>query len=222
MTDHAKTRPLVVAVFGTGEVGRALSEGLTQRGHRVLVASRQPAPTRIADWSVGDAGAEVVTYAEAGRRAELAFVATAWDGVPLLAEANAQLTPGTTVIVATVPERPDPAEGHTLLLGHALSGAEAVQMIMPRAAVVSGFNTMHAADMVKPSYPDGQPTMFLAADSPDALAEAELVCRDLGWQDVLVAGPLRCARYLEPLGMLYARLADELGRTDIAFRLLRG
>ena len=93
--------------------------------------------------------------------------------------------------------------------------------LLPGARVVKALNTTGVANMREATYPDGPPTMLLAGESAMAKALVSELITDLGFEPV-DAGPLKSARWLEPLAMLWIHLAyaREQG-TDIAFKLMR-
>ena len=75
--------------------------------------------------------------------------------------------------------------------------------------------------MANPAYPLGPVTMFYCGDDEGAKSAAAQLAADIGFEPV-DAGPLSQARLLEPLAMLWIRLAvfGGLG-TDFAFKLMR-
>jgi predicted dinucleotide-binding enzyme len=86
--------------------------------------------------------------------------------------------------------------------------------------VVKIFNTTGYNNMANPVYPDGAATMFYCGDDAGAKATAHRLAADLGF-DPVDAGPLRQARLLEPLALLWISLAVHGAGRDIAFRLMR-
>jgi predicted dinucleotide-binding enzyme len=75
--------------------------------------------------------------------------------------------------------------------------------------------------MANPAYADGRPVMFVCGDDAAAKPAVLELVAELGFEAV-DAGPLKVARLLEPLAMLWLHLATNqgLGR-EIAFALLR-
>ena len=63
--------------------------------------------------------------------------------------------------------------------------------------------------------------MFICGDDADANSTVAELGRELGF-DVVDAGPLKVARYLEPLAMLWIHLAYFRGfGPDFAFKMIR-
>jgi predicted dinucleotide-binding enzyme len=87
--------------------------------------------------------------------------------------------------------------------------------------VVKAFNTTGADNMASPVYPAGKIFMPVCGDDADAKARVIALAASIGF-DAVDFGPLDGARYLEPLAMVWIKLAmvQKLGR-DFAFGLLR-
>ena len=63
--------------------------------------------------------------------------------------------------------------------------------------------------------------MFVCSDDDEAKSVASQLASDLGF-DVVDSGPLINARLLEPMALLWIKLAYQLGNSpEVAFRLLR-
>ncbi len=94
--------------------------------------------------------------------------------------------------------------------------------MLPGAQVVKAFNTLFA-DTMTGAPVDGQPlTMFVASDHEEARNEALNLGTQLGYETV-DAGPLRNARYLEPMGELLIQLGYGQGLgTRLGFALRNG
>lgn len=108
-----------------------------------------------------------------------------------------------------------------MTIGHTTSAGEAVAGWARGARVVKALNSTGAGNMTDPRYGGERASMFLCGDDGPAKATVSELVRGLGF-DVVDAGPLRNARLLEPLAMLWITLAYGLGNgPNIAFRLLR-
>src|SRR5262249_48773928 len=92
----------------------------------------------------------------------------------------------------------------------------------PGARVVKAFNTIGAQHMTDPRVGGERASMFLCGDDADARRIVAQLAETLGFEPV-DAGPLRQARLLEPLALLWISLAYAHGQgPDIAFKLRRG
>jgi 8-hydroxy-5-deazaflavin:NADPH oxidoreductase len=90
-----------------------------------------------------------------------------------------------------------------LTIGHETSAAEQIAKAVPGAQVVKAFNTVFAQVLAEgPAFAGGQTApVFIASDSEHAKQVATALIESLGFKPV-DAGPLRNARYLEPLAGL--------------------
>jgi predicted dinucleotide-binding enzyme len=108
-----------------------------------------------------------------------------------------------------------------LALGHTTSAAEAIAQWAQGARVVKAFNSTGANNMLDPNYGGQAASMLICGDDAAAKKVVLDLASELGF-DAIDAGALSTARDLEPLAMLWIRLAyvQGLGR-NIAFKLLR-
>ena len=206
-----------IAIIGTGSVGSTLGASWAEAGHAVIFGSRRADSSDVEELvaSIGDRACAVApeTAAEA---AEVVALATPWPSTLSLA-ASLPLD-GKIVIDCTNPLKPDlsglAVEGDT-------SGAEEVAQRAAGARVVKALNTTSTENMADPAYGDQPLTMFICGDDAGAKTTVAGLVGGLGFE-VVDAGPLRQARYLEPLAMLFITLAhvQGLGR-NIGFKLLR-
>jgi predicted dinucleotide-binding enzyme len=211
-----------IGIIGSGVVGQALGIAFSKEGHDVKLGTRSPDAPKIKAW-VKQAGPRVSagTFGDAAQFAELAVLATKWDGTEnAIKLAGPKQLAGKVVIDVTNPLRPMPNAPPTQAVGFSDSGAEQVQRWLPGARVVKAFNTVNAAHMYKPSFPGGPPDMFICGNDAEAKRRVSEIVRAFGWLETDVGG-LEQARLLEPLAVLYVRLCIQAGRWDAAWKLLR-
>jgi predicted dinucleotide-binding enzyme len=133
---------------------------------------------------------------------------------PLLRE-NAIALAGKVVIDATNPLKPDLTG---LSLTGDVSGAELLQQGAPSAMLFKAFNI---GNMRNPVYPQGRAVMFVAGPDGEGKLTVMQLVTDVGF-DAVDAGDLTQARLLEPLAMLWIKLAFAKGfGVDCAFVLAR-
>lgn len=203
-----------IAIIGAGRVGGTLGRGLARAGHSVHYALRDPlAP--VPD-GLTHPGATTGAAADVVARAEAVLLATPWGA----AEAALRSVPdfgGRPLLDVTNPIGP----GLTLTHGHTDSGGEQVQRWAPTARVVKVFNTTGMENMAQPRYPAGAAMMLACGDDAAAVELALGLARDLGF-DAHGFGGLTSARLLEPLALVWIRLALVHGQgRDFAFGMLR-
>lgn len=92
---------------------------------------------------------------------------------------------------------------------------------MPGAKVIKAFNTVSDATMVNPWYDGHKAAMFFCGDDQDAKTIVRQLTDDVEMEPV-DAGPLKNARYLESMAMLYIHLAIFGGwGGECAFRMVK-
>jgi hypothetical protein len=166
------------------------------------------------------AGATEALPAAAAAQADVVVLALPWAVAEGAVKALGELE-GKVVIDCMNPlTMTDGALG--LERGFSTSGAETVQSWLPGAHVVKTLNQVGAEIMANPSMLAAIPVMFLAGDDMTAKAKAAALVTDAGFE-VLDAGPLRQARLLEPLAMLWINQAIVRGEgRKWALGVLRG
>jgi 8-hydroxy-5-deazaflavin:NADPH oxidoreductase len=211
-----------IGVLGSGDVGRVLAAGYADRGHQVMLGSREPASEKLAAWCQG-AGSKVMTgtFAEAAVFGEVIILATLWNGTENALElANHANLAGKVIVDATNPLVFEPGKPPSLALGNTDSGGEQVQRWLPEAHVVKCFNIVGNAHMVDPDFPGGPPDMFIGGDDAEAKKTVTALCAELGWP-VIDLGGIEAARLLEPLCITWVLYGLRTNSWNHAFKLLR-
>jgi predicted dinucleotide-binding enzyme len=202
-----------ITIVGSGNVGRALGEAWNKAGHRITYAARDPASDKAAELKA--AGFAVVAL-NAARNADVVVLAIPWSGVEATLAALGPL-PGKVLVDATNPLTPK----LELALGFSDSAGETVARLSPRARVVKAFNTTGAGNMANSLYPGGKVVMPIASDDAEGKKIVMSLASDLGFEPV-DAGPLAMSRHLEPLAMLWIKLAYAQGLgMQFGFSILR-
>ena len=206
-----------ISVLGAGSVGAALGIGWAHKGHEVMFGSRNPLDAKIADVVTKAGGrSRAGTFAEAVAAAEVSALATPWNASESVIKACGNWN-GRILLDCTNPLKPDLSG---LDLGMATSGGEQVAQWAAGAHVVKIFNTTGFNNMVHPNYNGVPATMFYCGNEAGSKAIAAQLAADLGF-DPVDAGPLDRARLLEPMALLWIRMAIERGSRDIAFKLMK-
>jgi predicted dinucleotide-binding enzyme len=206
-----------LGIIGSGNVGKALGEVWLKRGHDVLFSyTRDLQKLRTYAATLGP-HACAGTPAEAVSFGDAILFAPPWAAVDDALHAAGPLT-GKVVIDCTNPLAPDLSG---LAIGHTTSAAEEIAKRAPGARVVKAFNTTGAENMRNPEFKTGRATMFLCGDDHAAKSITGVLAREIGF-DVVDVGPLRAARLLEPLAMLWIQMAYGMKMgPGFAFTLLR-
>ncbi len=185
-----------ITILGAGNMGAAFARQFTRAGHTVRVTSRsgeRSAAVAAANRAVAAPPAEALADSS------VIIVATPYpDAVEALKSLGT--LDGKVIVDAT---NPLSADFMSLTIGHTTSAAEEIAKAFPKAEVVKAFNTVFAQVIAdKPAFQFGQTApVFVASDSERAKQVAKTLIHSIGFNAV-DAGPLRNARYLEPLAGL--------------------
>ena len=186
-----------VTVIGAGNMGSAFVKQLVRAGHEVSVTARDSA--KAAQVAAAYPGAKAVAVAGAANGADAVVLATGYGDAAAALQAVGNLQ-GKVVIDIT---NPLTADYMGLTLGHSSSAAEEIAKAAPGAEVVKGFNTVFAQVLGDGAdFGEGRKvTVFVASDSARARQTATALAQSMGFE-VVDAGGLKNARYLEPLAGL--------------------
>jgi predicted dinucleotide-binding enzyme len=198
-----------VAIIGSGNVGRALAQASRRGGHSVLFGLRTPDPAQ----------ADETGIAEAVAGADITILATPVAAVPDVIAAAGGFA-GRVVIDATNPLAMT-EHGLGLTIGHTISGAEQIAAMAPQAHLFKTFNQTGFENMADATAYQVRPVMFVAGDDAASKSKVMALVDSTGFE-AIDAGPLRAARLLEPLAMLWIALGRVGGMgADFAFTLQR-
>jgi len=196
-----------IGILGSGLMGGKLGTILVRAGHDVVFSysHSEEKLERLARESGGVARAG--TPGDAALDADALLLAVHWSRVDDVLEQAGDLS-GKVIISCSLPMNRDDTE---LVVAHTSSGAEALQKKVPKARVISAFNTVPSEVLfsVFRSSSDGhRPSLVYCGGDAAAKDVAEHIIRDVGFHPI-DAGPLRIARFMEPFGLLAAQLAYE-------------
>jgi predicted dinucleotide-binding enzyme len=190
-----------VAIIGKGNVGTAIGNSLLRNGYEVKFGHRDPKEpvTEAAKW--GELIVLAVPYSAV--KDVIKEIGSAADKKILLDVTNAIASNG------------------DLAIGFTTSAAEELQKKISKTKVVKAFNTVFASNQGTGRIGKEQLTFFVASDDSDAKKTVMKMGKDIGF-DPVDAGPLKSARYLEPMAMLIIDLAYTLGMgTNIGYKLVK-
>ena len=184
-------------IIGSGRMGTALGSALERVGHQVMFGSRDESRRHESQRLAG-------TYREASRYGEAVILATPWP-YTISALEQADGLAGKVLLSCVNPETDD----SPLAIGHTTSAAEEIARRVPKAHIVEAFNGIYAAAIDLTPAPS-KATVAYCTDDPSARELAAMLIRSFGF-DALDCGPLRNARYLEPLASLTVYLVRQAG-----------
>jgi 8-hydroxy-5-deazaflavin:NADPH oxidoreductase len=211
-----------IGVLGAGNVGGTLGSGWARKGHQVTFGVTDPGADKVKSL-LASAGtnAHAASLSEAAATSEVVALAVPWEAAQEVVQKAGKLS-GKILIDATNPLIMSPQGlSQGLVLGHSTSAGEQVARWATGARVVKAFNTTGAGNMANSDYAGQKLTMFLCGDDGQSKGVVAKLSQELGFEP-LDCGPLRSARLLEPVAMLWIHLALGQGMgTNFGFTVLK-
>jgi predicted dinucleotide-binding enzyme len=207
-----------IGILGSGLMGGKLGTIFARAGHEV-VFSYSHSKAKL-DKLARDAGgkARAGTPAEAAKDADALLLAVHWSRVDDVLKKAGDLS-GKALVSCSLPMN---ADDTALVIANTSSGSEELAKKVPKAHVVSAFNTVPSEVLFsvfgrKGSEP--RPSVVYCGDNAKAKKVTAQLITDVGFEPI-DAGPLRIARYTEPFTLLVGQLAYEGDRGPaMAYRL---
>jgi predicted dinucleotide-binding enzyme len=193
-----------IGIVGAGNVGTGLGARLAGAGHEIVVSfARTDDKVAQAARAIGG-DARPGTPEQAARHGKVVLLATPWGATLDVVDTLAHALADRVVWDTTNPFAPDMSE---LLIGTTTSAGEEVARHAPGARVVKAIPPFAEVLHGPPTDIGGRlPGVFVCGDDQAARRTVGGLVADAGCEAV-DAGPLRLARFTEPLGMLVANLA---------------
>jgi 8-hydroxy-5-deazaflavin:NADPH oxidoreductase len=220
MKSKTKLKGMRIGVLGSGLMGGKLGTILARAGHDVVFsyARGNDKLKRLARDAQGNARAG--TPGEAAKEADAVLLAVHWSRIDDVLNQAGDLS-GRVIVTCSLPMD----TGNTkLIVANTSSGAEELAKKIPRAQVVSAFNTVPSEvlfDVFEARRKSTRPSLVYCGDDKRAKDVIAQLIRDCGF-DPLDAGPLQTARYTEPFALLVGQLAYEGdGGPELAYRFER-
>jgi predicted dinucleotide-binding enzyme len=209
-----------VGILGSGLMGGKLGTIFARAGHEVVFSYARSTDKlkRLARDAHGNA--RVGTPGEAAKQADAVLLAVHWSRIDDVLKQAGDLS-GKVVVTCSLPMD----SGNTkLIVANTSSGAEEIAKLVPKARVVSAFETVPSEvlfGVYEARRKASRPSLVYCGDDESGKAVAAELIRDVGF-DAVDAGPLRIARYTEPFALLVAQLAYEgEGGPELAYRFER-
>ena len=199
----ADSVPLKIGIIGAGQIGGTLAKLWVAAGHEVLISSRHPEELRPLAQSLGPK-AEVGTPREAALFGDVVLVSIPYGALPQVGRDLKTELAGKIVLDTgnPYPQR----DGDMALEARRVGTGVASPRYLPGVRLVRAFNAINSGDLASDAHRSGQPIAIpLAGDDPEALAVAQRLVRDAGFEPVVV-GSLARAREFDVGTPVYTRL----------------
>ncbi len=209
-----------IGILGAGLMGGKLGTIFARAGHEVVFsyARSNDKLKRLARDAQGNARAG--TPAEAAKKAEAILLAVHWSRIDDVLEQAGDLS-GKVIVTCSLPMD---ADNTRLIIANISSGAEELAKKIPKARVVSAFNTVPSEvlfGVYEARRKTTRPSLVYCGDNQSAKDITATLIHDVGF-DAVDAGPLQIALYTEPFALLVAQLAYEgEGGPELAYRFER-
>ncbi len=209
-----------VGILGSGLMGGKLGTIFARAGHEVVFSYARSAPKlkRLAREAKGKS--RPGTPREAAEDADAVLLAVHWLRVDDVLKQAGDLS-GKVIVTCTLPMN---AEDTDLVIAHTSSGAEELAQRVPKARVVSAFNTVPSEvlfGVFEARRKATRPSLVYCGDEASSKRIAAELIQAVGFEP-MDAGPLRMARYTEPFALLVAQLAYAgKGGPELAYRFER-
>lgn len=188
-----------IAVIGTGNMGGALGQQLAVAGHIVIYGSRDPSRDKVKELvSATGHNALAMTQREAAEKSQIVILAVPWSAVESLIPELGDLSGKIIIDITTGDGQAE--DGYPELIVES-STSQLIQSWAPTARVVK--TPFAGATTVRDPLRYGErPLTFIAADDREAKEITAMLAIQLEFFP-LDAGPLRMARAIDNMGMLY-------------------
>lgn len=191
--------PYSIAVIGTGSMGSALGQQLAAAGHTVTYGSRDPSRDKVKELVAATGhNASATAQREAAEKSQIIILAVPWSAVESLIGGLGDLS-GKLIVDITTGDG-QAADGYPKLVVES-STSELIQSWVPTARIVKT-PFAGAATVRDPLRYGERPLTFIAADDREAKEITAKLAIQLGFFP-LDAGPLRMARAIDNMGLLY-------------------
>jgi predicted dinucleotide-binding enzyme len=189
-----------IAIIGTGDLGDSFGARLAELGYPVIYGSRSPDSERVqAVVAKTGGGASAASQREAAKQGDIIFLPIPWPAMETAAQNLGDLD-GKIIVDPSVPWTQGD-DGYPEV-SVSTSSAELIQQWNPSAKVVKAFGTMGSMIIDDPSTVNGPVTIPIASDHRDAKETVGRLINEMGL-DPVDFGPLRMARSIEALAMIY-------------------
>ena len=201
-----KTKQTIAVIGATGNMGSAISRGLSNGNYRLLLCANDQDKLKslTADIKAG-ASAEVESVncnVDASWEADIIIVAVPYEAEKEVAEKIRHVANQKIVISIANPLNQS-YDG--LLTAPDTSAAEELEKLLPNSKVVKAFNTTFAADFATPVIAGKQVDAFVVGNDDDSVQTVAELVKAVGFNPIM-AGGLSVSRTLENMTLLMIQL----------------
>lgn len=190
--------PLKIGMVGAGREGSALGTLFVKAGHPVMFSSRHPEALKGLVDGLGPL-AQAGTVEQAIAFGEVVVIAVPYTAMEQIGKDHASAL-ARKVLVIDVSNPIARRDGEDLVKRVADQGGAglATAKLLPGAPIVRAFNAIGAGRLIALAHRPGEPVgVPIAGDDPKAIAVAQSLIREIGFEPVLVGG-LAMGRHLVP------------------------
>ncbi len=195
--------PLKIGVIGTGRIGGNLATLWAKAGHELVLSSRHPEELRELARSLGPK-VRVGTPREAAVFGDVVLISVPYGALPQIGRDLQRELAGKIVLDTgnPYPERDGAMAEEARRQGTGVASAE----FLPGTRLVRAFNAINSGDLKSQAHRKGDRVAIpLAGDDAEALAIAQRLVKDAGFEPVVV-GPLSRAREFDVGTPAYTKL----------------
>lgn len=226
-----------ISILGTGDVGRTLAAKLIEKGHEVMIGTRDVEETLsrkgkngnppFREWHDSNQNASLGTFQESASFGEIVINATnGSNSLNALDLAGEETLAGKILIDVANPLDFSHGMPPSLLegLNNTNSLGEEIQKEFPEAKVVKTFNTMWCGLMVNPGMiGGGNHVNYISGNNSEAKKKVKELLNEIGWKDdnIIDLGDISAARATESVLLIWVRLMGVMNSGAFNFNIVK-
>jgi predicted dinucleotide-binding enzyme len=190
--------PLKIGMVGAGREGGALGALFVKAGHPIMFSSRNPEGLKGLAAGLGPL-AQAGTVEQAIAFGDVVVIAIPYTAMEQIGKAHADaLAKKVLVIDVSNPIPRRDGEDFVKSVGQQGGAGLVTAKLLPGAQIVRAFNAINFARLPEAAHRPGEPVgVPIAGDDPKAIAVAQSLIREIGFEPVLVGG-LAMGKHLVP------------------------
>lgn len=183
-----------VGFIGAGRMGTGIGTALTKAGYQVMLSSRKPEELKDLVAGMGP-NAQAGTVEQAAAFGDIVVLVVPYSAMEGIAK---QVGPvlARKALVLDVSNPIEQRDGEIAAKVLEEGPAEYLTRLMPGIKIVRGFNSIGFNRFPNPALDNGgKRGVAMVGEDPKAIALAETLARDIGFEPVII-GPLKLGKYL--------------------------